>query len=109
MFDGQWTQTTTILSNSLRCASEEDALNTPADSSDPVNGGCEASWSAWILETLDIVEMWDDGFGGTYDISSESIKLGILYTISQYIMLICTSLLKMMPTTVTILPCGAMD
>ena len=68
-------------------ASEEDALNTPAaDSSDPANGGCgDFSWSALTLETLNIVGVWDDGFGGTYDITSESItSWGSLYSISQY-------------------------
>ena len=61
-------------------ASEEDALNTTV-----WGGVVEAFRGLQTPETLDIVGIWDDGLGGTYDITPESVSSwGSSYAISQY-------------------------
>ena len=56
-------------------ATEADALNTvAADATDPATGGCGGfTWSLVTPEALEIIYTWDDGFGGSYDITSDSI------------------------------------
>ncbi len=77
-----------FLSLLIACADKdtEDTAGEPStEPSSEVSTEPSGEPSTEPQDELSIIGVWDDGFGGTYDITSESItSWGSLYAISQY-------------------------